>query len=161
MYKSIVYEGDKPLGEVEVYPQNKDYYYQNQNKDIRISHFSQPSERCSPLAVLYTISARDASSSRGLCFKIETKSQSKELYLLHSSCIGDKKVYSKANMTLIFKVIIVGLIDYIPLKNLTSKFEENRLIVFLISREPLIIFGYVIDEHVDSDRIGVTKECPC
>lgn len=93
MYKSVVYEGDKPLGEVEVYPQNKDFYYQNQNKDLRISHYSQPSERCSPLAVLYTITAtvNDTSSSRGLCFKMETKFQSKELYLLHSTCIRDKK----------------------------------------------------------------------
>lgn len=92
MYKSIVYEGDKPLGEVEVYTQNKDFYYQNQNAEIlRISHYSQPSERCSPLAVLYTITATATSSSDGLCLKMETKSQSKELYLLHSSCIRDKK----------------------------------------------------------------------
>ncbi|KAL6991035.1 RNA polymerase II C-terminal domain phosphatase-like 1 [Sarracenia purpurea var. burkii] len=93
MYKSVVYEGDRLLGEVEVYPQN-----QNQNggggsvvdvrgKEFRISHFSKPSERCPPLAVLHTI------TSSGICFKMESKSQSHDspLYLLHSSCIRDNK----------------------------------------------------------------------
>uniref|UniRef100_A0A5B6ZK95 protein-serine/threonine phosphatase n=1 Tax=Davidia involucrata TaxID=16924 RepID=A0A5B6ZK95_DAVIN len=92
MYKSVLYEGDNLLGEVEIYPQNQN---QNQNgvvvdmsyKEIRISHFSQPSERCPPLAVLHTI------TSSGVCFKMESKSQSPDslLYLLHSSCLRENK----------------------------------------------------------------------
>ncbi|CAL5344948.1 unnamed protein product [Camellia sinensis] len=92
MYKSVVYEGDKLLGEVEVYPQNQNQN-QDQNgvvfdKEIRISHFSQPSERCPPLAVLHTI------TSNGVCFKMESKSHSQDspLYLLHSSCSRENKV---------------------------------------------------------------------
>ncbi|XP_028072201.1 RNA polymerase II C-terminal domain phosphatase-like 1 isoform X2 [Camellia sinensis] len=91
MYKSVVYEGDKLLGEVEVYPQNQNQN-QDQNgvvfdKEIRISHFSQPSERCPPLAVLHTI------TSNGVCFKMESKSHSQDspLYLLHSSCSRENK----------------------------------------------------------------------
>ncbi|KAK9267488.1 hypothetical protein L1049_009914 [Liquidambar formosana] len=90
MYKSVVYNGDDLLGEVEVYPQNEN---QNQNvdmrdKEIRISHFSQPSERCPPLAVLHTI------TSCGFAFKMESaKSQSQDtpLFLLHSSCLRENK----------------------------------------------------------------------
>ncbi|KAL7243788.1 hypothetical protein ACSBR1_016083 [Camellia fascicularis] len=91
MYKSVVCEGDKLLGEVEVYPQNQNQN-QDQNgvvfdKEIRISHFSQPSERCPPLAVLHTI------TSNGVCFKMESKSHSQDspLYLLHSSCSKENK----------------------------------------------------------------------
>ncbi|KAF5955424.1 hypothetical protein HYC85_008280 [Camellia sinensis] len=91
MYKSVVYEGDKLLGEVEVYPQNQNQN-QDQNgvvfdKEIRISHFSQPSERCPPLAVLHTI------TSNGVCFKMESKSHSQDspLYFLHSSCSRENK----------------------------------------------------------------------
>ncbi|KAL6992601.1 RNA polymerase II C-terminal domain phosphatase-like 1 [Sarracenia purpurea var. burkii] len=93
MYKSVVYEVDKLLGEVGIYPQKH-----NQNggegvlnvknmMEIRISHFSQPSERCPPLAVLHTI------TSSGVCFKMESTSQSQDspLYLLHSSCIRENK----------------------------------------------------------------------
>lgn len=90
MYKSVVYEGDELLGEVEIYPEEKNG---NKNiievKEIRISHFSQPSERCPPLAVLHTIAAS------GICFKMESKtsqSQDTPLYLLHSSCIMENKV---------------------------------------------------------------------
>ncbi|CAN8325518.1 unnamed protein product [Cochlearia groenlandica] len=55
---------------------------------IRISHFSQPSERCPPLAVLTTI------SSCGLCFKVEATSSSpaqEPLSLFYSSCLRDNK----------------------------------------------------------------------
>ncbi|KAJ7946959.1 RNA polymerase II C-terminal domain phosphatase-like 1 [Quillaja saponaria] len=85
MYKSVVYQGELLLGEVEIYPtQNKNFDV----KEIKISHFSQPSERCPPLAVLHTI------TSSGICFKMESKtsqSQYTQLFLLHSSCIMENK----------------------------------------------------------------------
>ncbi|KAG5561633.1 hypothetical protein RHGRI_004631 [Rhododendron griersonianum] len=91
MYKSVVYEGDKVLGEVEVYPQNQNGGSFFLEKEIRISHFSQQSERCPPLAVLHTVT----SSSPGVCFKMEANLQSpqdsSQLNLLHSSCIRDNK----------------------------------------------------------------------
>ncbi|XP_047332764.1 RNA polymerase II C-terminal domain phosphatase-like 1 [Impatiens glandulifera] len=88
MYKSVVYHVDKLIGEVEVYPQN-----QIRNgivvvgEQIRISHFSQPSERCSPLSVLHTIALS------GVCFKMESKIHSPDslLNLLHFSCFREKK----------------------------------------------------------------------
>lgn len=86
MYKSIVYEGDDVVGEVEIYPQNQGLELM---KEIRISYYSQPSERCQPLAVLHTI------TSCGVCFKMESskaQSQDSPLYLLHSTCIRENKV---------------------------------------------------------------------
>ncbi|XP_023544663.1 RNA polymerase II C-terminal domain phosphatase-like 1 [Cucurbita pepo subsp. pepo] len=88
MYKSVVYQGDELLGEVEIYPEEKNGYKNIEVKEIRISHFSQPSERCPPLAVLHTIAAS------GICFKMESKtsqSQDMPLHLLHSSCIMENK----------------------------------------------------------------------
>lgn len=85
MYKSIVYEEDDVVGEVEIYPQNQGLELM---KEIRISHYSQPSERCPPLAVLHTI------TSCGVCFKMESskaQSQDTPLYLLHSTCIRENK----------------------------------------------------------------------
>lgn len=74
MYKSVVYEGDKLLGEVEVYPKNQNGGSFFLEKEIRISHFSQPSERCPPLAVLHTItsSSGGASKWRPICNHYET-----------------------------------------------------------------------------------------
>ena len=88
MYKSIVYEGDDVVGEVEIYPQNQGLELM---KEIRISYHSQPSERCPPLSVLHTI------TSCGVCFKMESskaQSQDSPLYLLHSTCIRENKVYN-------------------------------------------------------------------
>ncbi|XP_004293503.1 PREDICTED: RNA polymerase II C-terminal domain phosphatase-like 1 isoform X1 [Fragaria vesca subsp. vesca] len=88
----LVYKGEELLGEVEVYPEelnNKKIW--DELKEIRISHFSQSSERCPPVAVLHTI------SSNGVCFKMESKSSSSSsqdtsrLFLLHSSCIMENK----------------------------------------------------------------------
>ena len=87
----LVYKGEELLGEVEVYPEelnNKKIW--DELKEIRISHFSQSSERCPPVAVLHTI------SSNGVCFKMESKSSSSQdtslLFHLHSSCIMENKV---------------------------------------------------------------------
>ncbi|TKY71675.1 RNA polymerase II C-terminal domain phosphatase 1 [Spatholobus suberectus] len=87
MHKSLVYHEEMVLGEAEIYPE------ENKNmdlKDIRISHFSQSSERCPPLAVLHTI------TSCGVCFKMEsttsqTRRQQDALFQLHSSCIRENK----------------------------------------------------------------------
>lgn len=90
MYKSVVYKGEEFLGEVEIFPgENNNKKIIDDGKEIRISHFSQPSERCPPLAVLHTI------TSCGVCFKMESKtsqSQDTPLFLLHSSCIVENKV---------------------------------------------------------------------
>ncbi|KAF8409296.1 hypothetical protein HHK36_005370 [Tetracentron sinense] len=85
MFKSVVYQGNSLLGEVEIYPLGQKI--DMTNKDIRISHFSQPSERCPPLAVLHTI------TSSGVCFKMESKSlwQDTPLFSLHSSCLRENK----------------------------------------------------------------------
>ncbi|KAK4745458.1 hypothetical protein SAY87_011770 [Trapa incisa] len=113
MLKSVVYHGEELLGEVEINLQQqhlqsqeggdeKGYFNNNSKNDIynrkakmieevakeriRIGHFSQPSERCPPLAVLHTI------TSNGICFKMESKAKDNSLLsLLHSSCIRDKK----------------------------------------------------------------------
>ncbi|XP_059671081.1 RNA polymerase II C-terminal domain phosphatase-like 1 [Cornus florida] len=87
MYKSVVYEVDNLLGEVEIYPQNQNGVLNTRDKEIRISHYSPPSERCPPLAVLHAI------TSCGVCFKMESKLQSQDspLYLLHSSCLRENK----------------------------------------------------------------------
>jgi len=88
MYKSVVYQGEVVLGEVEVYPEENNYKNFHV-KEIRISHFSQPSERCPPLAVLHTV------TSCGVCFKMESKTQQQDgLFHLHSLCIRENKVYS-------------------------------------------------------------------
>lgn len=106
MIKSMVYQGDELLGEVEIYFQkNAIEEYKNKSSSnninskvklieevvkerIRISYFSQPSERCPPLAVLHTI------SSNGFCFKMESSSSSSDmpLSLLHNICIRENKV---------------------------------------------------------------------
>lgn len=98
MYKSVVYEGDKLLGEVDVYPQ-KDMTMMKY-MEIRISYYSPQSERCPPLAVLHTIT-----SSSGVCFKLESSSKSQsqqdysQLNLLHSSCLRENKVLTRTIKT--------------------------------------------------------------
>lgn len=101
MMKTVVYQGENFLGDVEIYFEN------NTNNEvmrmmmmtkgvIRISHFSQASERCPPLAVLHTI------TSSGICFKMESSSsssyntfnqhhQDSPLVALHSTCFRDNK----------------------------------------------------------------------
>lgn len=103
----VFYE-DGRVGEMEIYP-SRDLQQQQQQEDdvmkqrkkkqrevmeeakmgIRISHFSQSSERCPPLAVLTTI------SSCGLCFKLEASASpaQESLSLFYSSCLKDNKVY--------------------------------------------------------------------
>ncbi|KAK9064244.1 hypothetical protein SSX86_015624 [Deinandra increscens subsp. villosa] len=96
MYKSVVavYDGEKLLGDVEVYL-SPHMMNQNQNQNmklkdkIRISYFSTPSERCSPLAVLHTIT----SPATRVSLKMECKNtnSNSQLNLLHSTCLGENK----------------------------------------------------------------------
>jgi RNA polymerase II C-terminal domain phosphatase-like 1/2 len=91
MYKSVVYQGEVVLGEVDIYPEVMNNNNKNFDvKEIRITHFSQPSERCPPLAVLHSV------TSCGVCFKMESKTQQQnQLFQLHSLCIRDNKVKIK------------------------------------------------------------------
>ena len=89
MYNSsssvVVYEGEKLIGEVDaVYVDENDVVLE----EIRISHLSNQSERCTPLAVLHSI------ANNGVCFKLECKSQFlySQLNLMHSTCLRDNKV---------------------------------------------------------------------
>ncbi|KAF5764995.1 putative protein-serine/threonine phosphatase [Helianthus annuus] len=92
MYKSVVavYDGEKFIGDVEAC---FDYDLMNKNanlKDkIRISYYSTPSERCSPLAVLYTISTPPSR----VCLKLESNNVNvnSQLSLLHATCLGENK----------------------------------------------------------------------
>lgn len=105
MYKSLVYQGEVVLGEVDIYPEvnnnNKNF------KEIRISHFTQPSERCLPLAVLHTI------TSSGVCFKMESKTQQQDpLFHLHNLCFRENKVKIKIKI----KIKIKKMREKKPLK---------------------------------------------
>ncbi|KAK1422656.1 hypothetical protein QVD17_17942 [Tagetes erecta] len=100
MYKSVVavYDGEKLVGDVEVYINYHVMNHQNIMKlkdKIRISYYSTPSERCSPLAVLYTISSSSSSSSSArVCLKMECNNivdSNSQLSLLHSTCLGENK----------------------------------------------------------------------
>ncbi|KAI5657039.1 hypothetical protein M9H77_25832 [Catharanthus roseus] len=90
-----VYEGDRMLGEVELYTDHLNGVVWE--REIRISYYSPPSERCPPLAVLHTITSSSPSSSSlmGLCFKLESKDKSQPhdspLSLLHSTCLRENK----------------------------------------------------------------------
>ncbi|KAI3823925.1 hypothetical protein L1987_05370 [Smallanthus sonchifolius] len=87
MYKSVVdvYDGEKLLGDVEVYfnPQMMNLSMKLKDK-IRISYYSAPSERCSPLAVLHTITR--------VCLKMECKKTiNSQINLLRSTCLMENK----------------------------------------------------------------------
>ncbi|KAL0321217.1 UNVERIFIED_CONTAM: RNA polymerase II C-terminal domain phosphatase-like 1 [Sesamum radiatum] len=82
----LVYDGERLLGEVELQHQGGGVWGE-EIKEIRISHYSPPSERCPPLAVLHTI------NSTGICFKLEStaKNVDSPLSLLHATCLRDNK----------------------------------------------------------------------
>lgn len=92
-----VYHEDVRVGEMEIHPPREDDVMKERKKKvmeevkmgIKISSFSQPSKRCTPLAVLTTI------SSSGLCFKLEASPTPahEPLSVFHSSCLRDQKVY--------------------------------------------------------------------
>ncbi|PIN07645.1 Phosphoprotein phosphatase [Handroanthus impetiginosus] len=82
----VVYEGERVLGEAELRQQDG-VVWREEIKEIRISHFSLPSERCPPLAVLHTI------NSTGICCKLESigKNLDSPLSLLHATCLRENK----------------------------------------------------------------------
>ncbi|KAL7102927.1 hypothetical protein ACP275_08G148500 [Erythranthe tilingii] len=86
MYRKLVavYEGERLLGEAEFYQQNGDVLRGEEVKEIRVSHYSPPSERCPPLAVLHTI------KSTGICFKMESAPDA-PLSVMHATCLRDNK----------------------------------------------------------------------
>ncbi|KAL3627703.1 hypothetical protein CASFOL_029066 [Castilleja foliolosa] len=83
---AVLYEGERLLGEVQVHLLDG-VVLGEELRDIRISHYSPPSERCPPLAVLLTV------SSAGICFKLEStvRNQETPLSLLHASCLRENK----------------------------------------------------------------------
>ncbi|CAF2130587.1 unnamed protein product [Brassica napus] len=100
MYRVQVYHEDGRFGEMEIHPPPRepddDVVRKKKQREvmeqvkigIRVTRFSQPSERCPPLAVLTTV------SSCGLCFKLDAPASStpqEPLTLLHSSCLTDNK----------------------------------------------------------------------
>ncbi|KAI7736250.1 hypothetical protein M8C21_022700 [Ambrosia artemisiifolia] len=97
MYKSVVavYDGERGLGDVEVYynPHLVNLNMREKLKDkIRISYYSTPSDRCSPLAVLHTIT----SPPTGVCLKLESinnnnLNNNSQLSILHSTCLTENK----------------------------------------------------------------------
>ncbi|XP_051125277.1 RNA polymerase II C-terminal domain phosphatase-like 1 isoform X2 [Andrographis paniculata] len=88
MYRKlvVVYEGEKVLGEAELHPQDRGVFGE-ELREIRVSHYSRPSERCTPLAVLLI------ANSAGICFKLEstTKNHDSPLSNLHATCLRDNK----------------------------------------------------------------------
>ncbi|CAN7031891.1 hypothetical protein IGI04_031127 [Brassica rapa subsp. trilocularis] len=94
-----VYLEDGRVGEMQICPPRESHQEDQVMKQrrvmekvtmgmgIRISRFSQPSERCPPLAVLATV------SSCGLCFKLEASPSppQEQLSLLYSSCLRGNK----------------------------------------------------------------------
>ncbi|KAJ3706529.1 hypothetical protein LUZ61_010234 [Rhynchospora tenuis] len=83
MFKSLVYIANSPVGEVEVYPKNTNLI--TPVREIRISHLTQPSDRCPPLAVLHTV------GSGGVCFLMECKDESAPLFSMHTACLRENK----------------------------------------------------------------------
>ncbi|GAY34448.1 hypothetical protein CUMW_011540 [Citrus unshiu] len=117
MYKTVAYLGKEILGEVEIYPQQQGEGGEGEEKnkkvfdEIRISYFSEASERCPPLAVLHTITAS------GICFKMESKSSDNvQLHLLHSSCIRENKT----------AVMLLGLTEELHLVAMYSRNNEKQ-----------------------------------
>lgn len=87
-----VYHEDVRVGEMEIHPTPREkqraVMEEAKKMGIKISRFSQPSNRCTPLSVLTTI------SSSGPCFKLEASATPAHdpLSVFHSSCLRDKKV---------------------------------------------------------------------
>ncbi|XP_020582834.1 RNA polymerase II C-terminal domain phosphatase-like 1 isoform X2 [Phalaenopsis equestris] len=85
MFRSVLYHGNSLIGEVEIQPKNSNLG--TWTREIRISHFSPPSDRCPPLAVLQTI------ATSGVCFRMESKRSAEEslLFSVYSACLRENK----------------------------------------------------------------------
>ena len=91
MIKSLVYYGNTPVGEVEVWPKGQtDLAWA---REIRVDRLSPASERCPPLAVLHVVAAG------ARCLVMESKSTATAheppppLVTMHTTCLKDNKVY--------------------------------------------------------------------
>ncbi|KAG6387207.1 hypothetical protein SASPL_152393 [Salvia splendens] len=87
----VVYEGERLLGGAELQPQEgfAALFKAEEIREIRVSHFSPPSERCPPLAVLHTV------NSAGICFKLESTAKnvdSSPLAVMHATCLRQNKL---------------------------------------------------------------------
>jgi RNA polymerase II C-terminal domain phosphatase-like 1/2 len=92
MFKSEVYYGNIPVGEVEVWPKGQtDLAWA---REIRVDRLSPPSERCPPLAVLHAVAAA------ARCFVMEssttttTDGHEPPLIAMHTACLRNNKVYT-------------------------------------------------------------------
>ncbi|XP_043723857.1 RNA polymerase II C-terminal domain phosphatase-like 2 [Telopea speciosissima] len=85
-FKSVIYDGDTYVGDVEVFPV-KNQKFQFPNNEIRIKYFTPSSERCPPLSILQII------SPFAIRFKLQSKALTEQslLYRLHASCFRELK----------------------------------------------------------------------
>ncbi|KAL2337028.1 hypothetical protein Fmac_011474 [Flemingia macrophylla] len=87
-FKHEVYDGDKHVGELDVFPATPLFHsFRFPNNEIRIHHFSAKSERCPPLSILQTI------ASFNVRCKLESSlaAEQKELTAIHASCFYEMK----------------------------------------------------------------------
>ena len=101
MYKSVVvlYEGEKMLGNVDVSfsPESFRGLRHKVSGKVVVSHLSKASDRCSPLAVLHTITS--SGSGNGVCLKMECRDTSNQMmHFLYTKCLQQNKVYKIWNV---------------------------------------------------------------
>ncbi|XP_071741885.1 RNA polymerase II C-terminal domain phosphatase-like 2 isoform X3 [Rutidosis leptorrhynchoides] len=95
--KCVVYHGEACLGELDVIPVG-DKKLEFPNNEIRIHHFSQISERSTPLSVLLTIGPFSSSSTRNTSDSVSCKLESLSTTIrqpllidLHATCFYELK----------------------------------------------------------------------
>ncbi|KAH6763969.1 C-terminal domain phosphatase-like 1 [Perilla frutescens var. hirtella] len=84
----VVYEGERLLGGAELQLRDGGGLLKEADiREIRVSHFSPPSERCPPLAVIHTV------NTAGICFKLEStaKNVDSPLSVMHATCLRQNK----------------------------------------------------------------------
>ncbi|CAJ1805148.1 unnamed protein product [Sphenostylis stenocarpa] len=86
-FKHEVYDGDKHVGELDVFPTTPFHNFRFPNNEIRIHHFSAKSERCPPLSILQTIAAFNVRCKLDSSVAVEQK----ELISIHASCFYEMK----------------------------------------------------------------------
>ncbi|KAK9124472.1 hypothetical protein Sjap_014074 [Stephania japonica] len=103
-FKSVLYHGDLCLGELETAPSKNHQNFKFPNNEVRISHISQPSERCPPLSILQTISP--------FAVRCKLKSTSvpehSPLYRLHAACFHERKLILVDLLFLKTAVVLLG-----------------------------------------------------
>ncbi|XP_014514150.1 RNA polymerase II C-terminal domain phosphatase-like 2 isoform X1 [Vigna radiata var. radiata] len=86
-FKHEVYDGDKHVGELDVFPTTPFHNFRFPNNEIRIHHFSAKSERCPPLSILQTIAAFNVHCK----LDSSVAAEQKELISIHASCFYEMK----------------------------------------------------------------------